>query len=816
MHGVRMLTPKTQEAVRETPLRARSAGRVPAVSRSGGASLLSMHPTADHDAPSPATSEQTGYSFDRLLLGLSPSRPIQAKLALGTPGDGFEQEAERVADRVMRMPEPKVQRQCACGGACPSCQTQASPAQSELIQPRRVDSALAVPTTAGPSEVPTAVHDVMDAPGRPLDRGTLDFMEPRFGRSLDHLRIHDDASAHRAARAIDARAFTQGRDLYFASGQYDPASPAGRHLLAHEITHTMQQGAVGVLRRQSGGTGGGATCSAEICFAPIRMLYLDRVGAVHAIVNYTLPGGTAKHAEVQPQQHGAPADPGSGGSIGRTAGIHSHVVVGAGHRTGSTCTALTVTCAQATAIEAAARRYESLDVSYNPPPGPNSNSFGEWVLTEAGVSTASVTVPIGAWGWGYYVSNPGQRAAPERVARRARQTAATCTLAHAPARTFRAYIALLRSAETQLVACGITDVGERVHVLRGIYYGTPWSRDFDTSESSHVRNQAFNVYTGSSQPRNPLECMDCGTFLSLGESQDLVEGTRRLDVGHLIIGLDARRSVAARTVPQPVGQVTGLEASTWAGDLGGGAARLSVDRIAAPTTSALNYFRGSNYGGSINLEGDVAAYAVAAPASPGLIAAPALAITPGATLADTLEAFLIGNPAAGVAAGRDTRARGFLTGVGGTFDASGTLSNRASVVSYIARQTESFGCWYLVNYMRQHGGFDAARAESASYHMAGASQEIAEVFVAALERSLASPSTPIEARPPAPASTPRASSASCRIARTAGQAATGVGSAVDEARRRAGPLVDQAGQAVDDARRRAGQLVDDARRGLGF
>jgi len=77
--------------------------------------------------------------------------------------------------------------------------------------------------------------------GQALAAGTQHFMEPRFGTSFDSVRIHNDPRADSLARAVQARAFTHGSDLYFRHGEYDPGSERGRHLLAHELTHVVQQ-----------------------------------------------------------------------------------------------------------------------------------------------------------------------------------------------------------------------------------------------------------------------------------------------------------------------------------------------------------------------------------------------------------------------------------------------------------------------------------------------------------------------------------------------------------------------------------------------
>ncbi|HSN05088.1 MAG TPA: DUF4157 domain-containing protein [Nitrospira sp.] len=90
--------------------------------------------------------------------------------------------------------------------------------------------------------------------GQPLDAATRAFFEPRFGRDFGAVRVHTDAQASEAARSVSARAFTVGRQLVFGKGEYSPASTEGKRLLAHELTHTAQQGATATrasLQRQA-------------------------------------------------------------------------------------------------------------------------------------------------------------------------------------------------------------------------------------------------------------------------------------------------------------------------------------------------------------------------------------------------------------------------------------------------------------------------------------------------------------------------------------------------------------------------------------
>lgn len=90
--------------------------------------------------------------------------------------------------------------------------------------------------------VPPIVHEVLKSGGTPLDAGTRAYMEPRFGQDFSRVRVHTDIRASEAARDVHARAFTVGHGVVFASGAYMPRSAAGKRLLAHELTHVVQQG----------------------------------------------------------------------------------------------------------------------------------------------------------------------------------------------------------------------------------------------------------------------------------------------------------------------------------------------------------------------------------------------------------------------------------------------------------------------------------------------------------------------------------------------------------------------------------------------
>jgi hypothetical protein len=150
----------------------------------------------------------------------------------------YEQEADRVAEQVMRVPEPKLQHACACGGGCPKCRSQTEqPSQNtERLQTKHVRE-----NDIDIREAPPAVNAVVRSPGQPLDVGTQVFMESRFGHDFSRVRVHRYARAAQSADAVNARAYVVGNDIVFGQGEYAPGTAQGRLLIAHELAHVVQQ-----------------------------------------------------------------------------------------------------------------------------------------------------------------------------------------------------------------------------------------------------------------------------------------------------------------------------------------------------------------------------------------------------------------------------------------------------------------------------------------------------------------------------------------------------------------------------------------------
>lgn len=175
-----------------------------------------------------------GHDFSRIPIHTPVVGAIQTKLAINKQGDKYEQEADRVAEQVIQIPEPPLQRTCDCSSGHPKLQNEHAVHKHLEIQRVRADN---IREMAAPS----VVHQVLRSPGEPLNPNARAFFEPRFGHDFTNVRIHADARASDAAQAISAKAFTVGQNMVFRAGQYAPETNSGRSLLAHELTHVVQQ-----------------------------------------------------------------------------------------------------------------------------------------------------------------------------------------------------------------------------------------------------------------------------------------------------------------------------------------------------------------------------------------------------------------------------------------------------------------------------------------------------------------------------------------------------------------------------------------------
>lgn len=173
-------------------------------------------------------------------------RMLQTKLKVSKPGDEYEREADRVADQVMRMPDGASRKDVSVSPKargpearrkCDECEEEEGKGllQKSAASDSRTDA-------DGSSEIPPVVGEVLNSPGEPLDAATRAFMEPRLGADFGNVRVHSDSAAAESARALNAHAYTVGEQIVFDRGRYAPGTDEGKRLLAHELTHVVQQG----------------------------------------------------------------------------------------------------------------------------------------------------------------------------------------------------------------------------------------------------------------------------------------------------------------------------------------------------------------------------------------------------------------------------------------------------------------------------------------------------------------------------------------------------------------------------------------------
>jgi hypothetical protein len=195
-----------------------------------------------------------GLRAARRMLGIpSPlAVAIQAKLTVGPVGDKYEQEADRVARQV-------VSGLASAGSAVQRSQvSRLSPAVvTPPMQRTELDKEeLQAKPNHGMEggEVDTDVARSIESAkgsGAPLHDGVRSSMERGFGADFSGVRVHTGSQADILNRSLNARAFTTGKDIFFRSGEYSPGSSRGKELLAHELTHTVQQGVSPLQRRES-------------------------------------------------------------------------------------------------------------------------------------------------------------------------------------------------------------------------------------------------------------------------------------------------------------------------------------------------------------------------------------------------------------------------------------------------------------------------------------------------------------------------------------------------------------------------------------
>ncbi len=185
--------------------------------------------------PAFSSAEDTGDGED----GNAEQPPVQFSLKVGQPGDAYEREADAMADRVVSMPRVMS------SDVTPKTIGAPQPQQVNRKQTMGMRSLMRQPADGSPAPAPKNLESRLQSQGSgaPLDTNTLSEMEGAFDADFSGVQVHTGQEAATLNQSLGARAFTHGNKIFFNSGEYQPQSQSGKHLLAHELTHTLQQGA---------------------------------------------------------------------------------------------------------------------------------------------------------------------------------------------------------------------------------------------------------------------------------------------------------------------------------------------------------------------------------------------------------------------------------------------------------------------------------------------------------------------------------------------------------------------------------------------
>jgi len=229
--------------------------------------------------PAPRSTADRLLALQRTHGNASVQRLIQYKLTISQPGDPYEQEADRVADAATQTSEPAtapltVDREpettLTISRVCSTCSDELNRAPAPVPDEEKDKQAMALQRqpeedkdkkgllSRMPAGEATEVEGDVEAGirglpggGRSLSPEVRSDMESRVGFDFGAVRVHTDSNAGQLARSVNARAFTVGSDVVFAGGEYRPETKDGQKLLAHELTHVVQQ--TGPVQRQQGG-----------------------------------------------------------------------------------------------------------------------------------------------------------------------------------------------------------------------------------------------------------------------------------------------------------------------------------------------------------------------------------------------------------------------------------------------------------------------------------------------------------------------------------------------------------------------------------
>ncbi|NER78025.1 MAG: DUF4157 domain-containing protein [Leptolyngbya sp. SIO1D8] len=237
---------------------------------------------AEIDPPAePLPSSHFSHNFSHVQVKTQSPKAIQPKLTVSQPHDPYEQEADRVAQQIVNLPDAPLSQTVGALRATPNphIQRRCQDCEEEQLQLK--------PIANHPATIPVDLASQLRTrfgTGQSLPESARAFFEPRFRRPFNHVRIHTDNWAAKAAHTLGAQAFTIGQNIVFGAGQYAPNTLTGKQLLAHELTHVVQQTAhaapvSGQVQRQvssvAAASASDTTPASEFTSAAIRPLIVE-------------------------------------------------------------------------------------------------------------------------------------------------------------------------------------------------------------------------------------------------------------------------------------------------------------------------------------------------------------------------------------------------------------------------------------------------------------------------------------------------------------------------------------------------------------
>jgi outer membrane protein OmpA-like peptidoglycan-associated protein len=618
------------------------------------------------------------FQMPRSLAARRLPAPIQAKLKIGPVDDPLEHEADRVADQVMRVAAegialtsapPQVSRKC---GACES-------EQEENLQRKEAGTSLDRQADSGASSAAGSGLNGLLGSGAPLAPGVRGFFESRFGRSFGDVRVHADHEADTAARSIDALAFTVGRDVVFSAGAYSPDTQSGRRLLAHELTHVVQQHGSGPWIQRA------PTCPAR----PSGEAAQSRTPAGILATNVALASSTISQLDIRDFAVGSANLP-----PGTTSDPQWQRALSI--MTGDPSIKIQVTaftdCAGSDA-ENVSLRQDRADTVVSALPGEVRGK----ILFNIPISTST-----------FIDTN-------ETPEGRARNRAVRVSFASAPPRgtdpcdmlsraaNIDEYIFLVHCLETRLKLTAPAEAPKALSALRQIYFGTgSWSLKPHSVWGSVIESPAWNPGADPTPQLGP-------SLMAALKASDVIG---QIDVSHVMTGIEAMMSphnvehlpglITATTVPNE-------EWATWAGDVGSAAAEWVVDTVfTAPATPLRQKDYFTKFAGDDDLRGNLDAFAMREGFNTGGAPSSHLmqAIRLTGTLSEDLRQYyrLTGST---LGLSRAHATRDFIEAYGGTLSGA-TVTNRAALAVRLRPSVSQFANLFMAAKLLKRGFFGNA------------------------------------------------------------------------------------------------------------